>query len=132
MIEVNGMSREHETEIKFTSEWGGKIYHDVFSTFRWPDKIYTAGRLYPVILVASLTHRRKELGSHRLLKVEFKRIRDISPGEVIADIGRSSAGSSPRKALLKIMKSWYGKKKAWDGEYSILQKLTLEKLGRGL
>ena len=126
----DNMARQHETEVNFTEPWGGKVYHDVFKTVRGQDKIYKVGRIYPCKLIAGLFHKKKELGLHKLLAIEWKRIRDFTPAEIIADIGQVRAGSDPRHQFLEIMRAFYAKKGWWDNEYTVLQRLTLEKIGR--
>jgi hypothetical protein len=123
------MTRQYEKDVKFTDTWGGKVENELFTTFRGQDKLYTPGRIYPVIVVAGIFHKKRDYGYHRLIKLEFKRIMDVSPDEIIADIGRARAGSNPRKSFREIIYKFYGKKKWWDGEHTIIQKLYLEKIG---
>ncbi len=126
----NGMGRKHETDIKFTQDWGGKLGADAFTTVRGPDKIYTPGMVYPVTLIAGLFHTRKAVGPCRLVKVEFKRIRDFTVDEIRKDIGAEAAGSDPGRHFYEILKAFYWRKPWWDGEYTVMQKLTFEKVGK--
>lgn len=121
------MTRELETEIKYTQNWGSKLDRPVHTTFRWPTKLYKVGATYPVTLIPGIYHRKKACGLYKLLSIDFKRIRDVTEKEIQADIG-SAAGSEPKHNFLEILRAWYSKKSAWDGQYSIVQKLTLEKL----
>lgn len=123
-------TRKPETDLKFSQNWGGKLEHARFTTFRGQDKLYKVGELYPVTLVSGLWHSEQRFGHVRLLAIEFKRIQDISLEEIIADIGRRTS-SNPRKYFIELMKDFYGLKRWWDGEYTVIQKLTFEKLGRG-
>lgn len=126
---VNNMTRKFETGVKFTDPWEDKLERGEFFTTRGQDKLYRTGVVYPVILVPGLFHNGKNYGHHRCFRIEFKRICDYNASEIIADIGRRRAGSSPRAAFYKLMKDWYQFKKWWDGEYTVLQKVYLEKIG---
>jgi len=128
MSEASNMARQHETEISFSDTWGGKIEHVIFKTVRGQDKVYKVGQVYPCTLIAGLFHKKTNLGMHELLGIEWKRIRDFTTAEVLADIGQVRAGSEPKREFLEILKAFYSKKGWWDGEYTIMQRLTLEKI----
>jgi hypothetical protein len=123
------MTQKHEVEIKFTQDWGGKLNEDSFTTVRGQDKIYTPGKIYPVTLVAGLFHTKKAVGPCRLVKLEFKRIRDFTAEEIRKDIGVQASGENPASNFYKILDAFYGRKVWWNAEYTVVQKLLLEKVG---
>lgn len=122
------MGKKHETEIKFTQDWGGKLGENSFTTVRGQDRIYEQGKIYPVTLIAGLFHTKKNIGPCLLAKLEFKRIRDFTDEEIRKDIGPEASRRDPMHNFYEILKAWYARKAWWDGEYSVVQKLALEKL----
>lgn len=126
---VVSMTRKPETAIKFSRNWGGKLDMARFTTVRGQDKLYKEGEIYPIILASGLWHEKKEFGPARLLKIEFKRIEDFNIAEILADIGRRTSGQ-PRSFFFHLLEDYYKHKSWWDGMYSVVQKLTLEYIGR--
>lgn len=129
MEDVDNVARKLESDIKFSQNWGGKLDEPRFTTFRGQDKLYKVGQHYPVTIVSGLYHNKESKGFAVLISVEFKRIQDVSIDEILADIGRRTS-AQPRRYFFNIMKDFYQYKKWWDGEYTVLQKLTFEFIGR--
>lgn len=123
------MSRKFETELKFSQNWGGKLDQPRYTTVRGQDKLYREGDVLPVTLATGLYHTKKSAGHVVVVRVEFKRLRDFTIQEILEDIGRRTSGE-PRKYFFKLMEDFYKFKRWWDGEYTVLQKLTLDKMGR--
>lgn len=93
------------------------------------DKLFKLGSDLPVTLASGLFHEAKSFGYVKVLAIEFKRIKDVTITEILADIGRRTS-TQPRVYFYKLMKDFYGHKRWWDGKYTVIQKLTVEKLGR--
>ena len=130
MTGENGMTRKYEDVINFSRNWGMKLDNARWTTVRGQNKLYKVGGIYPVVLVASLVQKRKEYGPASLLRIEFKRIKDFTIGEILEDIGRRTS-AQPRVYFYNLLKDFYQLKKWWDGEYTIAQKLVFEYIGRG-
>lgn len=122
------MTRKFETEVNFTVPWGNKLENPSFFTSRGQDKLYRVGKIYPVILLSGLLQQRKKYGLHRCFRIEFKRICDYAVAEIVADIG-DTLNLNPRQRFYEIMKALYKDKSWWDGEYTVLQQVYLEKIG---
>lgn len=123
------MARKYEIELIFSDAWGGKLQQPIFSTFRWPNRLYKVGSIVPVRLVGGLFNHGHDYGLHKIVSVEFKRILEVTVPEILADIGRARVGADPRNSFLEIFRTFYSKKDGWDGVYSIVQKLMVEKMG---
>ena len=100
-----------------------KLSNPEFTTVRWLDSNYRLGEIYDVYLVGSdMFHRKYEKGRVRLIKMEIKKLKELSIKFIIED------ADCDREAFMKMMEGWYKNKPDWKGEDSEIQILYLEKV----
>jgi len=113
------MTKKHK--ICFSNKYS-KLGKPIFTTVRWLDAEYRLGAYYEVFLVAqNMFHTKYGKGKYRLVKMEVKRLRDLSDEFIRADADCS------RGVFMELMFGWYSKKPDWKGEDSEVQVLYLEK-----
>lgn len=117
-----------ESEIKFNSTYGHKLERDVFTTIRGQDKLYKVGTDVKITLVSGVHGIGKDYGYRRIYRVEFKRIMDFQKQEIVRDLGATIAGNNPKLSLYHLLKRIYEKKFYWNGWYTVMQKVYLERL----
>jgi hypothetical protein len=118
-----------ETILEFSSDWGGKIYQKYLTTVCGQDKLYLVGSTIPAIFKNGIYHVDKTIGNHQVQLIVWKRIIDFTQMEIIDDIGVAAAGNNPKLAFYDILSQWYAKKPWWQGQYTVMQKLYLQRVG---
>jgi hypothetical protein len=117
-----------ETVLEFSSEWGGKIYHEHLTTVRGQDKLYLTGSIMPAIFKNGIYHVDKTVGNFQVQMIVWRRICDFTQMEIVDDIGTAAAGNNPQLAFFEILAQWYAKKPWWQGKYTVMQKLYLRRV----
>ena len=94
-----------------------KLRDPEFHTVRWLDKRYTLGKDYPVVFVVpdNPFHQRLDKRKARVIKLEIKRIKDLSDEFILKD------AECNRKEFINMMREWYGEKVNWQEQYSEVQ-----------
>ena len=96
-----------------------------FTTVRWLDSIYRLGQIYEIFyVVPNAFHRKIRLGSARLIKLEIKRMNELS------SVFTKMDADCDYYDFYQLMKGWYEQKKdpPWEGDHSEIQILYLERV----
>jgi hypothetical protein len=105
-------SKKKRSAINFSSKYS-KLDLDEYTTIRWNDFDVDIGKCYDVFLVAQNNfHTHYGKGKVRVMKLELKKIKDITDDFIKAD------ADCDRKNFMSLMQGWYGKKHDWKAEDS--------------
>ena len=111
--------------LDFSSDWGGKIYKDTFTTIRMVTRVWHVGDRTKVCYKKDTWP-----DNYKINEVEIKPLKDFTDAEIVADLGDVFVMKfeTPKAALMDLMKKFYGRKFYWKGEETPAQKITLRKV----
>lgn len=112
--------KKKNQHISFSRSYS-KLKKDKFTTIRWLDKFYKVGRTYDILCGGSYDLRNYHCQA-RIVKIELKRISQLSPEFIKAD------ADCDIDQFFNMMKRWYSKKPDWKDIMSEMQVLYLEKI----
>lgn len=115
------------SRINFSSDWGGKIYQDRFTTIRWND--YDIKDDKDITLPISL--KGETVGLVAVEQIRFLRASAVPLSLIRKDLGRpdTETDEETERAFYALLERFYKRKPDWRGWQSIVQLIFLKKVG---